>query len=135
MIRIIPVVLVVYKSKNSNWRGFCVPYDVACTTKTKKEAFKVLQEMVDLYEKGLKKYNFPEHLLNKESTDKEDRLFFKEEIWPRISKVISREIEKFNDYVEFLNADNTMKKHKHIVKSSAKHYEASVERRVPVFFP
>lgn len=71
-------VLVIYKSeKSKNWRGFCSPYDVSCEAKTLEEAKSKLAGLVNLYEEGLKKYGYPEHLSILPLSEKQDIKVFK----------------------------------------------------------
>src|SRR3989338_217954 len=89
---IIPVIGVIYHSKDGNWRGFCYPYDLTCNAKTKDEAREKLTSLVETYEEVLSKYNSPRHLVEKNLTDAEDRKIFKE-VWPEISKTIVSHIK------------------------------------------
>lgn len=70
------IVLVVYKSKDASWRGFCFPYDVSCNAESKVGAMKKLEKLVKLYEEGLENYNYPKHLSIRELTDEEDKSIF-----------------------------------------------------------
>lgn len=92
------VILAVYKSKESFWRGFCAPYDVTCNASTKEQAMKQIEELVELYEDGLKQYDYPKHLSIKPLTDPEDQRVF-QAIIELISEQISEHIrERFLDY-------------------------------------
>ena len=62
---------VAYKD-NGNWRGFCYPYDISVEGKDRKEVMNFLKEQKELYEDGLKAYNYPEHLKLKSLTDEKD---------------------------------------------------------------
>src|ERR1035437_5197930 len=67
------VVLAVYKkSSDQVWRGYCYPYDVTCNAKTLEEAKSQLESLVELYEEGLRQYNYSAHLSLKELTDEQD---------------------------------------------------------------
>ena len=89
--KIIPVITVVYKSKDGNWRGFCFPYDVSCTAETKEEAGSILEGLVETYEEVLNKYNNPSHLIDKELSDEEDQKALAE-LWPEIRKDLAKRI-------------------------------------------
>lgn len=65
-------VFVVYKAKNGAWRGFVQPYAITTEASTKAKALVALKEMAEVYEEGLKKYSYPEHLLTKHLSDPED---------------------------------------------------------------
>lgn len=69
-------ILCVYKSRSGAWRGFAHPYDVTIEAPTKGKALSALKEMVEEYEAGLKKYNYPEHLAKKHLSDSEDDMRF-----------------------------------------------------------
>lgn len=99
-IKLIPIILVVYKAKNGLWRGFCTPYDVTCNSDTKEGAKKQLIGLVKLYEEGLQKYRNPRHLVLKNFSNKEDEKFFKTIIWPKVSKEIQRRM--FKSYLAYI---------------------------------
>lgn len=102
---IIPIIEVVYRSKSDDWRGFCVPFDIACTATTSHEAKVKLDELVSLYVEGLRKYNFPKHLVNKKITDSEDKKVFRL-LWPKIQEEIEQDIRQaraYQQYREFLD--------------------------------
>lgn len=101
-IKIVPVVFVVYKSKDGDWHGFCHPYDVTCEAKTMEEAERRLTNLVKLYEEGLNKYGNPEHLIIKELSDKEDRDFFTKIAWPKISEDIRKHV--LRSYMDYASA-------------------------------
>lgn len=65
-------ILYVYRSKNGAWRGFAHPYDVTIEASTKTKALSALKEMVEEYEAGLKKYDYPPHLAKRHLSDAED---------------------------------------------------------------
>jgi predicted RNase H-like HicB family nuclease len=69
-------VLVTYQSKNGCWRGFVFPYNITTEAETKKQAENALEEMAEVYEEGLKKYNFPSHLKKVPLADEEDKDVF-----------------------------------------------------------
>jgi len=71
------IILVVYKTKEGNWRGFCSPYDVTCETKNKGVAINRLEKLVKLYEEGLEKYGYPRHLSLRYLSDGDDKKVFK----------------------------------------------------------
>lgn len=71
------VILVVYKTNEGHWRGFCSPYDVSCDRLTKKGVLESLKESVSLYEEGLKKYNYPRQLSIKQLSNPQDKAVFK----------------------------------------------------------
>lgn len=83
------VVLVVYKSKQSHWRGFCTPYDVTCNAETREEAMARLEALVRLYEEGLEKYSYPKHLSIKPITHVEDRQVFR-----RVKEIVAADIQR-----------------------------------------
>lgn len=80
---------VVYKTQNNNWRGFCYPLDISCEEKSKIKAKESLDKLKKFYIEGLKKYNYPEHLIKKELSYSQDRKIF--EI---VKKELIKEIEK-----------------------------------------
>ncbi|MBU1046820.1 hypothetical protein KKH36_03520 [Patescibacteria group bacterium] len=93
---------VVYKSKNGSWRGFVMPYDITYESENKKHVQDVLRKMVIQYEKGLERYNKPEHLLNIPLSDKEDFNKFSEishDLFNKIFTGNSKVIDK-NYYAE-----------------------------------
>lgn len=107
MTNIIPVIGVVYKSKNGNWRGFCYPYDVTCNADTKEEAMEALNGLVETYEESLERHNNPRHLIEKRLTDREDQMVFKK-LWPHISKRIAEHLKNAHSplkYSEHLSGD------------------------------
>jgi len=69
-------VLVTYRAKNGSWRGFVAPYNITTEAETKEQAQTALQEMVEVYEEGLKKYDYPEHLTVVTLSDDEDKDVF-----------------------------------------------------------
>ncbi len=69
-------ILVTYKLKTGQWRGFVFPYDITTEAETKKQAQNALEEMVEVYEEGLKKYDYPDHLKKKALSDSEDKDVF-----------------------------------------------------------
>ena len=93
MKKIIPIVGVIYQSKDGNWRGFCYPYDVSCTAATEKAVKGKLKNLVQAYEEVLAQYNNPIHLIDKEMSDVEDRETLKK-IWPEISRNIAKDMEE-----------------------------------------
>ena len=92
---IIPVIEVVYRSKDGNWRGFCYPYDVTCNATSKEDAIKKLTDLVETYEECLDRYNNPKHLIINNLSDKEDQDVFKK-VWPIISKGIANKLKTAN---------------------------------------
>lgn len=97
---IFPVLGVVYKSKDGNWRGFCYPYDVACNTMTKEEAMKNLMELMETYEENLSNYNSPRHLIVKKLSEKEDQDVFKK-IWPEVSRKFAERLRVASNPTKF----------------------------------
>ena len=85
-------VFAVYRRKNK-WRGFCSPYDVSCYAPTMKEAGERLESLVDLYEKGLAKYNYPPHLSVKNLSDPEDQNIL-EALIDEVTKGMRHEMKK-----------------------------------------
>lgn len=83
------IILIAYKAKNGNWRGFCSPYDITCEAYTLKQTKQKLMRLVELYEDGLKKYNYPQHLAFRQLTEKEDQRIFKMAL-----KVIAEDFKK-----------------------------------------
>lgn len=69
-------VLVVYKSKEGYWKGFCHPYGITSQATSKVKALAFLKELVEVYRLELKKYDFPAHLVYQQLTDIEDREMF-----------------------------------------------------------
>lgn len=100
------VVTVVYKTNQKDWRGFCFPYDVTCNAPTEKEAKKTIQEMVDLYEEGLKEYHFPKQLSIKpisNTTDKKVFAIIQKEIAKGIQEKVSEQFTEFQGEYEKRN--------------------------------
>lgn len=64
---------VIYKTTNNGWRAFCFPFDISCEAKTKEEAYRIIRNLSALYNEGLKKYNYPDHLIFKKLSNSEDR--------------------------------------------------------------
>lgn len=89
MTNIIPVLGVVYKSKDGGWRGFCYPYDVTCNASNRKEVMEKLEALISAYEESLERHNNPKHLIDKKLSDIEDRKVLKK-IWPEVSKKIAK---------------------------------------------
>lgn len=71
-------ILVVYKSKEGTWRGFAHPFNVTIEADTKTKATLVLNEKVEAYCEGLKKYDYPDHLANRHLSNEEDNAKFNE---------------------------------------------------------
>lgn len=69
-------IVVVYPAKNGSWRGFVHPYDITTEADTREKALTALNEMIEMYEEGLRKYNNPSYLRNKILSDEEDREVF-----------------------------------------------------------
>ena len=94
------IVMVVYKTKDSTWRGFCSPYDVSLERETRAKAIKDLRDSVKLYEEGIKKYSYPRHLSLLELSNGQDRKVF-DLIRRKVASVVEEEIrEKFLEYQE-----------------------------------
>lgn len=127
------VVLVVYESKDNHWRGFCVPYDVSCNAKSKIDAINKLEKLVKLYEEGLGKYNYPQHLSIRKLTDQEDSLVF-EKIKGRVAEHYAQHIRariredmfKFQKERFWQEVNNT------ITNSSVRIYSPTFTPSVPV---
>jgi hypothetical protein len=109
-IKLVPVILVVYKAKSGLWRGFCTPYDVACVSDTKEDAKQKLITLVKLYEDGLEKYHNPKHLVIKELSDEDDINFFRTIVWPKVSKKIQERM--FNSYLDYIKQQEIANEHK-----------------------
>jgi len=67
---------VVYKTQDNNWRAFCYPFDISCEGKSESKAKDSLDKLKKLYIEGLKKYNYPEHLIKKELSYPQDKKIF-----------------------------------------------------------
>ncbi len=91
-------IIVVYKAKSGSWRGFVQPYDVTTEAPTKAKALKALREMAEVYEDGLKKYDYPMHLASKHLSDPEDNEVFNNLALRSIAK--KGKITGSNYYVE-----------------------------------
>lgn len=107
-IKLVPIILVVYKAKRGPWRGFCNPYDVTCSADTVEEAKKQLIALVNLYEEGLQKYHNPKHLVFKKLSNKEDDRLFRTIIWPRVVKEIQKRM--FSSYLDYIARQEIAKK-------------------------
>lgn len=96
------VILVVYKSKQTGgiWKSFCAPYGVTTQAGSFKEAKRKLEELVSLYEEGLKKYNYPANLVFQKLTDKEDQKVL-DIVWKAIVKKLSSQTEKSRNFLKF----------------------------------
>lgn len=92
------IIEAVYKSKDGTWRGFCAPFDISCTEETAEKTMKALDELVELYIDGLKKYGYPADLTVKEVSDEEDREVLKKVIdyvIVDLAKKMKKNFEKF----------------------------------------
>jgi len=69
-------IMVTYKAKNGSWRGFVYPYDITTEADSRDMARTALAEMTEVYEEGLKKYDFPSHLKSRSLSDEEDMEVF-----------------------------------------------------------
>ncbi len=103
MIRIIPVIAVVHKTEDNKWRGFCYPYDVACTVDTKEEAMEAITSLIETYEKVLAKYNHPRHLAENKLTDEGDQRVFNM-LWPKITRQIADDVGKAKTLSQYSNS-------------------------------
>ncbi|MEK9174867.1 MAG: hypothetical protein AAB725_02765 [Patescibacteria group bacterium] len=119
MKNIVPVIKVVYKSKDGNWRGFCFPYDITCNAISKEDAIKKLTGLVETYEECLGQYNNPKHLMINSLSDKEDSDVF-EKIWPIISKKIANKLKTANPtkYSNFLSSQSRISSSNNIISFS-----------------
>ena len=72
------IIEAVYKSKDGTWRGFCSPFDISCTADSQEKAMKKIDELVEVYMDGLKKYGYPMNLTIKELSDEEDKIVFEQ---------------------------------------------------------
>lgn len=88
------IVLVAYKTKNGNWRGFCNPYNVTCEARNGRIAMGLLKESVKLYESGLKKYGYPKHLSLRLLSNRQDKIIFN-----KVIKIIARKLKQ--DFIKF----------------------------------
>lgn len=94
------VILVVYKTKDKNWRGFCSPYDVSCEAENQNGAKKKLIDLVQFYEQGLEKYNYPKHLTFRALSNTEDKALFeivKEKIAADIKEKLVENYTRFQE--------------------------------------
>ena len=114
------VILAVYK-RDGEWRGFCAPYDVSTNASTKKEAQSQLEKLVDLYEDGLKKYNFPQHLSVKEISDEHDRIML-EKIIEKITDDLNQKMHK--NFVKYQL--ETQKKYSYRIENISGYYSEPV---------
>lgn len=93
------VIMVAYKKNGQDgWRAFCAPYDVSCNAPTLKEAQSRIENLVELYEEGLKEYGFPKHLSVKPLSYPEDKKVFKlvvEEVAADMKKTIEKRFESY----------------------------------------
>ncbi len=95
---LVPIIMIVYKT-NDGWRGFCHPYDVTCNAETQALAKERLDNLVALYEDGLKKYKNPKHLIIKKLSDEEDRNMFNK-FWPKILEDIHKKrVSSYKEYI------------------------------------
>jgi len=107
------IIEAVYRSKDGTWRGFCVPFDISCTAETAEKAMKAIDELVELYIDGLKKYGFPVHLTVKELSDEEDRKVFGrvlKHVIADMTKKMRSDLEKFQlerKAIPFTMTDNS----------------------------
>lgn len=102
------IVQSVYKTPEGIWRGFCSPYDVTCEAKSKQVAIKRLESLVKLYEEGLVKYSYPQHLSLRALSDKRDQVvldnILKKIVAPKIGKAVRErylEYQKESDRKQF----------------------------------
>lgn len=100
MSKVVPnlIIMVVYRSDNGAWRGFCSPYNVTCEAETKEKAIQNLKDSVDIYERGLEKYEYPKHLSVKKLSNQEDK-----EVFRQVVKFIAKDIQKRieNEYFKY----------------------------------
>ena len=85
-------IFAVYKTGEGDWRGFCVPFDVSCNAPTVGEAQSRLEKLVELYEEGLEKYDYPKHLSFKELSNPDDQSVLKT-VLKEIAEQIRSKIE------------------------------------------
>jgi len=95
-------VMVIYKSDDSSWRGFVVPYDITYEADTKEEVREVLSNMIPSYTEALAIYNNPSHLADIPLSDKEDETKWSRISWDVLKKLKSRvsKIEQSDYYAE-----------------------------------
>lgn len=93
MSKVIPVVNLIYKSKDNNWRGFCYPYDVSVTASSQVEVTNKLKDLVQLYEESLARHGNPSHLIEKELTNEEDQKTLNV-AWPTIREAMAKQLQK-----------------------------------------
>ncbi|MBI2617867.1 hypothetical protein HYW58_00190 [Candidatus Kaiserbacteria bacterium] len=101
------VVLAVYKShiNKGMWKGFCAPYGVTTQATTCEEAKTHLEELVELYEEGLKKYNYPKHLVFQELQDVEDNKVLKL-VWKEVTRTLGQKMKEERNFIEFTKQSN-----------------------------
>ena len=102
-------VLVVYKSKEGYWSGFCAPYDVTCQAGSKEKAMKNLESLVELYEKELAEFGYPKHLSLRPLSLAEDKKVLRE-IWPKVYEEITKEFPR-----DFMKAQVEIQKKSELV--------------------
>ena len=130
-VKLIPIIFVVYQSKKALWKGFCAPYDVTCFAKTADEAKDRLEKLVSLYEGGLKKYNWPKHLVSKNLSDKEDQKILKE-LWPKILAKISEDIQRYKTYHQYIERKATQRKEFKVTNDDLKSFVEYTEKPLAI---
>jgi len=95
-------VMVVYKTDESTWRGFVVPYDITYEADSKEQVREVLNSMIASYCEALHQYNNPAHLTEVPLSDKDDEKKWSKISWDvfmNLKKSVSK-IEQTDYYVE-----------------------------------
>ena len=70
-------IIVVYKSKNGDWKGFTHPYGETTEANTRAEAIKKMRVLTRAYSDILRQYDNPSHLINGGLVDLEDKEVFR----------------------------------------------------------
>ncbi|MFA5368582.1 MAG: hypothetical protein WC303_01075 [Candidatus Paceibacterota bacterium] len=86
---------VIYKNPDGSWRAFCYPFDISCEAVTKEKAMEKLEKLINLYIEGLKKYNYPEHLIKKELSYEQDKkmlIVVKKELVKELQKRLKKDV-------------------------------------------
>lgn len=88
-------VMVIYKSHESTWRGFVVPFDITYEADSREEVREVLNNMIHSYLEALQEYDNPDHLAVVPLSDKED-----EKKWSNISWDVFTKLKKSVSKIE-----------------------------------
>ncbi len=70
------------------WKAIAAPFGITTEADSCEEAKQKIEELTDLYVEGLKEHNFPEHLINRDFADAEDKKVL-ELLWADMTKNVA----------------------------------------------